>query len=198
MERVAILSQDNPKDRILDLAERLFFRFGYQRVTTEEIAREAGVSKRTLYEMFPSKTDIVAQSFERAERDVDAFLAETAFDSCDTYFPNLSTFLHLIVTVHSRYSEPMMADLKIADEALHSRITSFHRRYLSERLRDVLRQGVEVRCVRHDISLDVMTVIITTAVQFLLHPDTPSAPQSDERPTPQMVFSTLLDGILVA
>lgn len=198
MEGNAILSQETPKDRILDIAERLFFRFGYQRVTTEEIAREAGVSKRTLYEMFPAKTDIVVQSFERVEQDVDAFLLGTAFDNCDTYFTNLSTFLHLIVAVHSRYSEPMMDDLKVADEAMHARITSFHRQYLSERLRDILRQGVEVQCVRQDISLDVMTVIITTAIQFLLHPDTPSAPQSDERPTPQIVFSTLMDGILVA
>ncbi|CAN5424658.1 hypothetical protein BH10BAC6_BH10BAC6_04560 [soil metagenome] len=197
MEGVAVLNQETPKDRILDLSERLFFRFGYQRVTTEEIAREAGVSKRTLYEMFPSKSDIVVQSFERAEREVDAFLRGTAFDNCDTYITNLSTFLHLIVTVHSRYSEPMMDDLKVAEEALHARITAFQRQYVSERLRDILRQGVEVQCVRNDISLDVMTVIITTAVQFLLHPDTPSAPQSDEKPTPQIVFSTLMDGILV-
>lgn len=184
-------------DRILDLAERLFFRFGYQRVTTEEIAREAGVSKRTLYEMFPSKSDIVLRSFERAERDVDAFLATTSFDDCTSYFTNLTSFLHLIVTVNSRYSAPMMEDLKVADETLFLRISAFHRRYLGDRLKEILLHGVKLQCVRNDISLDVMAVIFTTAVQFLLHPDMPSARPAEERLAPQMVFSTLIDGILV-
>ncbi len=197
MERGGLLTSETPRDRILDIAERLFFRFGYQRVTTEEIAREAGVSKRTLYEMFPAKSDIVLRSFERAEKDVDAFFATTSFDDCTSYFNGLSTFLHLIVTVNSRYSAPMMDDLKVADEALYERITSFHRRYLCDRLKEILHQGVQLRCVRNDISLEVMAVIFTTAAQFLLHPDTPTGRPAEERPTPHMVFSTLIDGILV-
>ena len=40
--------------QILDAAERVFNRRGYDRATTREIAAEAGVSEGTLYNYFPS------------------------------------------------------------------------------------------------------------------------------------------------
>lgn len=189
---------DATKERILDLSERLFFRFGFQRVTTEEIAREAGISKRTLYELFPSKSDIVLQSFQRASKDVDAFFETHRFVDHASYFRELLNFLHLMVTVNARYSTPMLEDLQQADEALFNSITTYHRRYLGDRLREVLQNGVVLGCLRTDISLDVMVVVISTAVQYLLHPDQNSALPHIKSPSPDVVFSTILDGILIA
>ena len=49
--------QDRPKKEgdILRTAEDLFMQFGYNRVTVEEICREAKVSKVTFYKYFPNK-----------------------------------------------------------------------------------------------------------------------------------------------
>ncbi len=49
--------QDRPKKEgdILRTAEDLFMKFGYHRVTVEEICREAGVSKVTFYKYFSNK-----------------------------------------------------------------------------------------------------------------------------------------------
>ena len=49
--------QDRPKKEgdILRTAEDLFMQFGYDRVTVEEICREAGVSKVTFYKYFKNK-----------------------------------------------------------------------------------------------------------------------------------------------
>ena len=48
------------RDRILDAAERLLARFGYKKTTMEDIAREAGLGKRTLYLHFASKEALLA------------------------------------------------------------------------------------------------------------------------------------------
>jgi AcrR family transcriptional regulator len=45
---------DKP-DLILDAAERLFTQFGYRRTSVEDVAREAGVAKGTVYLYFESK-----------------------------------------------------------------------------------------------------------------------------------------------
>ena len=45
--------------RILDAAENLFYREGIHATGVERIAKEAHVSKRTLYRHFPSKNDLV-------------------------------------------------------------------------------------------------------------------------------------------
>jgi len=63
----------NPKDKrknmnkidIIDSAERLFFSKGYNNSTMDEIAKEAGFTKRTLYSYFTSKEEIYEKIKER-------------------------------------------------------------------------------------------------------------------------------------
>ena len=42
-------------ERVLDSAAELLLRWGYQRVTIDEIARHAGIGKGTVYLHFPTK-----------------------------------------------------------------------------------------------------------------------------------------------
>jgi AcrR family transcriptional regulator len=53
------------RERILDATERLLARFGYDKTTMEDLAREAGVSKRTIYLHFPSKEEVALSSIDR-------------------------------------------------------------------------------------------------------------------------------------
>jgi AcrR family transcriptional regulator len=53
--RVAIMA-----DRILQAADRLFYRKGIRAVGVDAVAQEAGISKRSLYDTFPSKDALVA------------------------------------------------------------------------------------------------------------------------------------------
>ncbi|MCK4989618.1 MAG: TetR/AcrR family transcriptional regulator [Bacteroidales bacterium] len=50
----------NPKrDLILETGKVLFWKFGYKRVTIEEVCKEAGVSKMTYYKYFANKIELV-------------------------------------------------------------------------------------------------------------------------------------------
>jgi len=53
------------QELILDCAERLFARSGFDHVTMRDIAREAGISPKTLYSVFPGKDDIYGQVAKR-------------------------------------------------------------------------------------------------------------------------------------
>jgi len=46
---------------ILKTAHDLFWKFGFRRVTVEEVCREASVSKMTFYRFFSNKTDLVRE-----------------------------------------------------------------------------------------------------------------------------------------
>lgn len=48
-------AHDEKVDRIVEIAQARFDHFGYNKTTMEEISRDAGVSKKTIYEYFPSK-----------------------------------------------------------------------------------------------------------------------------------------------
>jgi AcrR family transcriptional regulator len=53
------------KERILAAADRLFYGQGIQAVGVDAVAAEAGISKRTLYNHFPSKAELIAAYLER-------------------------------------------------------------------------------------------------------------------------------------
>lgn len=53
------------RERILETAERLFYRDGYRAVGVDTIVAESGVAKMTLYRHFPSKDALIAAYLER-------------------------------------------------------------------------------------------------------------------------------------
>src|SRR5687767_12394813 len=51
--------KNNMKELIKEKAGELFFSYGLKSVSMDEIAKKAGVSKRTIYEFFEDKTELV-------------------------------------------------------------------------------------------------------------------------------------------
>lgn len=81
-----VTSQSAPavghRDRILDAAERLLGRFGYRKMTVDDIAAEAGIGKGTVYLSFPSKEEVVLSTVDRiVERVCTAMEKEAARDA---------------------------------------------------------------------------------------------------------------------
>jgi AcrR family transcriptional regulator len=56
------------QERIRTVAFELFQNRGFEATTVDEIAEAAGVSRRTFFNHFPNKDDVVSQRFESLER----------------------------------------------------------------------------------------------------------------------------------
>ena len=65
-------------DRILDATERLLARFGYRKMTMDDVANEAGIGKRTIYLHFPSKEEVALASIDRVVARLEERLRELA------------------------------------------------------------------------------------------------------------------------
>jgi AcrR family transcriptional regulator len=62
-------TEDLPvRQRILDTAQRLFYRDGFRAVGIDTIVAEAGVAKMSLYRHFPSKDDLIVAHLEESNR----------------------------------------------------------------------------------------------------------------------------------
>jgi AcrR family transcriptional regulator len=76
--RSAGLAAPQPKgtrDAILEAARRRFLRFGPRKTTMDEVAREAGCSRTTLYAHFRNMEDLYARLLEQ---DAEAFIQEAS------------------------------------------------------------------------------------------------------------------------
>lgn len=78
----AIAVQENVRDRILDAADRLLARYGYKKMTIDDLAREAAIGKGTVYLHFKSKEDLVLSHIDRIiDRLLERFEAIAASDA---------------------------------------------------------------------------------------------------------------------
>ena len=60
----------SPRVRIMAAATNLFYGQGINATGVAEVAERAGVSKRTLYQLFPSKDILVAEYLKAADEDI--------------------------------------------------------------------------------------------------------------------------------
>ena len=64
----SLQAKPDMKERILETADRLFYLQGIRAIGVDTIAAEIGISKRTLYNHFPSKDELIAAYLARRFR----------------------------------------------------------------------------------------------------------------------------------
>jgi AcrR family transcriptional regulator len=114
-----IARREDIRDLILDAVDALLARFGYRKMTMDDVAREVGIGKGTIYLHFPSKEELVLAHIDRIAETVVGKLREIAgtsdppdrrlrrmlvlrvlhrFDSVAHYSQNLSDLLSSVRT----------------------------------------------------------------------------------------------------
>src|SRR5947207_4830480 len=76
-----VLIKESVRDSILSAANRLLARYGYRKMTVEDVASEAGIGKGTVYLHFPSKEEVVLSTIDRLVDRLAARLSEIAAES---------------------------------------------------------------------------------------------------------------------
>ncbi len=103
------------KDRIIESADRLFNHYGWEKTTMEDISREAGIPRATIYlEFSGGKEDILMASIERYLENLLNSMKELARQSRTGRLETLKqVILHNILANHDRttdfqYSTPSL------------------------------------------------------------------------------------------
>ena len=63
-------SRENMEERILDAWDRLLARYGYRKMTMDDLASEVGIGKGTIYLYFRGKEDLVYSHIDRVIREL--------------------------------------------------------------------------------------------------------------------------------
>src|SRR5258708_18049926 len=83
-KRASIRKDDgiSPRERIISVASKLFYRHGIRAIGVEAIAEAAKTNKMTLYRHFSSKDELVAESLRRLAED-----AKSSWDELEAEHP---------------------------------------------------------------------------------------------------------------
>jgi len=129
----------------LDAALRLLPRFGYRKTTLDDLAKEAGIGRRSIYLYFPSKEEIFLASIDQV---VDRVLAELRAIAAERSGAETRLWRMVVSRVMSRFDavrhyreslDEMLADLRSSYLARRERYFEAEAAVIAE----VLEQGVQ-------------------------------------------------------
>jgi AcrR family transcriptional regulator len=72
------MKKSKARDKVLDTASRLFYTQGYMATGINQIIKESGVAKTTLYEHFQSKEELLIEYLNNMSTQMDTWLKEEA------------------------------------------------------------------------------------------------------------------------
>jgi TetR/AcrR family transcriptional regulator, mexJK operon transcriptional repressor len=126
------------REQILEGARRVFLRDGFAAASTDTLAHEAGVSKRTLYAYYPSKeelfVDVVRRlTFEHPQTQVLNFVRKLEPHTTEELRKALFTLAQKIVTTMMRPEELALLRAIIADSHRFPQLTETLRSTIPER-----------------------------------------------------------------
>jgi AcrR family transcriptional regulator len=152
------------KDRVLDHAELRLLEQGYRGMRVDELARDVGISKRTLYELFRTKEDMASEALTRILGDLVARLDRAAAENED-HGEQLRMMIRLLGESFVNAREPFYRDLEttpaLVDLVMTARIQVF------DRVDAVLRSGIAEGRFRTDLDPQSVRLVLTATLDFL-------------------------------
>lgn len=148
---------------VLDSAAELLVRWGFQRVTIDEVARHAKIGKGTVYLHFRTKEALFLTVMLRAHRQLVATMAQQMDDEADEVLPSrLLRSLYLTLAGDPIARTLYLADPEVLGRLSHEAIGTMQE--LSARRLEVLRRHMEllraVGCIRTDLTIDAQVHVL--------------------------------------
>lgn len=141
------------QEKILKTALQLFFKYGIKHVTMDDIAKELGMSKKTIYQFFKEKDDLINQLTEQEFK-----LHEKEFNDINRVAEDP---LHEIMLISEKMKLMMQSinpmffmDLQKFYPAAYQRFKQFRNECAFQNVLSNIKRGVHLGIYRSEIDID--------------------------------------------
>lgn len=156
--------------RILAAAQERFMASGFSAVTMDDLARELGMSKKTLYEFFPAKLDLLRATTRQRNAECVRELDSIAAGSADFFDRARKTFDY-VARMYARLTPAYLTDLRRNAPAVWAEIQAFRRDRVRRHMLGLLDQGVAQGVLRKDLDRETLVRLYLTMTSALLNPE---------------------------
>lgn len=190
-----MMTEDKQQNRILVLAKKRFFESGILAVTVESLAHELGISKKTMYQFFDSKSTLLEALIEQHLVQVTEELAELHNAPTDFLDKAISIWTFGGKTLSS--ASPLFHDdLQRYHPDLWQRLNGFYRERLLQSLTDQLSAGVKLSIFRSDINKDAVVMFFCAGIEKISDPATLAKHSFSADDAIKTIIQLVLDGVL--
>lgn len=160
----------NPKEQILIKASQLFFKRGYISVLMADIAKEMGMSKKTLYQYFSGKEELVLEVIkiylQEMQKEVEQLLQNDAL-----LFPDKVSLIFKYIAKRIQGINPQfIEDLKQNSPKSWLLIQEYKADAAYLRFNSLLEEGTQKGYLRKDINPALAVLLYASALDAIMNP----------------------------
>jgi len=158
------------RERIQQKAEELFHRYGIRSVTMDEIAAQLGISKKTIYQSFADKDELVAAVFEKhmVENKAKCLIdKEESKDAIHEIFLDLDMMDEMLKAMNPY----ILYDLEKYHPNVFKKFIDYKNKFLQKLIADNIKRGIQKEVYRHDINIDIMTKLRLGTIMLSMNLD---------------------------
>ena len=144
------------KERIAVKAEELFMQYGIRSVSMDDIANSLGVSKKTLYQYFADKDELVEAVVEGHINEVEGDCINYRKGATDAIHEIFLTMEH-IMEEFKNMNPMLLYDLEKFHFKAYQRFKNYKDKFLLQIIRSNIEWGIKEELYRSDLNVDVLS-----------------------------------------
>jgi len=158
------------KQQILIQAAQMFLKFGFKSITMDDISRELGLSKKTVYQHFTDKTDLVEQC-------VDNHLANmqqcciTCREQADNAIDQMINLTNMLTENMRQVNPSAMFDLKKYFKTAWDNLEKHRNEFIYQNIKQNLIQGKKEGLYYKNLDANTVSIFYIHLVELLTNPD---------------------------
>ena len=182
------------KDRILEKAHELFMRYGIRSVSMDDIAAQLGMSKKTLYQYYIDKEELVTGVFsvimdENRKNCVDnRDVSENALDEVFLSFDRVRDMF-------ANINPAVLFDMEKYHSGAFKKFREFKNGFLYQMIKTNLERGIKEELYREEIDIDILTRYRIQSITLSFNPEVFPGNRSNIVHIEQQLLEVFLFGI---
>lgn len=158
------------KQDIIEKSLSLFFRYGIRSVSMDEVASQLGMSKKTLYQYFENKDDLVMHTvLSFIEKDVAHF--QHIREQSDNSIEELLRFVRHITQMLRTVSPALMYDLRKYHNSSWEAMETLRKKYVYRQIRENIEKGQARELYRAEIDADIAAKLYMATTLGIVNED---------------------------
>lgn len=145
----------NTKERILVTAERMFMKFGIKSVSMDDLARDLGISKKTLYQSIENKEDLIRQMVEERIR-MDKEACGAAREQSSNALEEILVIGRNVVRELREMPDQVIFELKKYYRTTFQLFEDFHKEFIFKTIKENVERGIREGLYREDLNSEVI------------------------------------------
>ena len=158
------------KERILIEAERLFWKYGVRSVTMEEIAKQLGISKKTIYQHFPDKEQILYQVIQhktsRNQLEMECMVIDTA-----NPIEEILSVLNMMQKNADKVSPNLLMDIKRYYPQAFSLFRQYKEGQIMGSILENIQKGIAEGLYRKDLNPPILARLRVEQIELAFNHD---------------------------